>query len=111
MGKRIGRFSRRDGVGILTEHGGAVEVRAIPTREPNGELRIEAPSTEGIRKAYETKKFLSVEFRAENEFLTRGGIREIRRGMISAAAMVTSPEFDHATVEVRRKKPGLVFWL
>lgn len=101
-----------DGIGILTEHGGSIEARAIPTREANGEITIKTKATPAIREAFLTRKFMSVEFRSEKEVTTRGGVREIQRAMISAAALVRAPEYQQATAEIRKKKPrGLEVWL
>ena len=52
-----------DGVGILPEHHGTVETRAIPTREPNGEIRIAAPATPALFAAVQSgRRSMSVEF-------------------------------------------------
>ena len=93
-----------DGIGILTEHLGAMEARAVPQRENNGEIKIEAILTPNIREAFESgRKFLSVEFRSEQESRTAGGVREITRAFVSDVAMVLKPEYEMARSELRYK--------
>lgn len=100
-----------DGVGILTEHHGAVEVRAIPTREPNGEIRIAARATPGIFAAVQAgKRHLSVEFHPLAETRTAGGVREIERAMVSAASLTDRPEYAQTAAEIR-ERPEVRVWL
>lgn len=72
------------------------------------EVRISAelPNTSAGRDAAElvrtgTATGLSIEFRSESEG-TRGGVREIRRALLGAAALVDSPSHK-TTVEIREK--------
>ena len=100
-----------DGVAILAEHRGqAVLARAVPTRAIDGSLRIETPATPAILEAYETRKFFSVEFHAIAEVRTKGGVREITRALVDAAAMVKSPEYSQATAEIRARNRRK-YWL
>ena len=89
------------GIALLGEHRGAALAHAVPTREANGEIRIETPATPEILEAYATRKFFSVEFHAISEVRTKAGVREITRALVEAAAMVASPEYAQATSEVR----------
>lgn len=100
-----------DGVGILTEHRGAVETRAHPVRGRDGGLRIEADATAPIRAAVEAgRRFMSVEFRSMEERTTAGGVREVLRAFVDNAALVASPEYDTTAAEVRSQARRRV-WL
>ena len=100
-----------DGVEVLTEHRGQSEVRGQVVRERDGRLRITARATEGIREAVKAgKRFMSVEFQAVEERTTQGGVREILKALVSAAALVVSPEYDVTTAEVRKREPRRL-WL
>ena len=90
-----------DGIKILGEHLGSELGRAVPTRDPDGSLRIETRATPAILSAYETRRYFSVEFHAIREVRTKGGIREIQRALVDAAALVLSAEYSQATAEVR----------
>ena len=90
-----------DGIALLDAHGGAELARAVPTRDSDGALRISTPATPEILEAYETRRYLSVEFHAISSTVTAGGVREIRKALLDAAAMVESPEYSQATAEVR----------
>ena len=99
-----------DGINILSEHRGAGLARAVPTRDADGSIQIETRATPAILEAYATRKFFSVEFHAISEVRTKGGIREITRALVDAAALVASPEYSQATAEIRdqfRRK----YWL
>ena len=98
------------GIAILEEHRGAVLAHAVPVRDADGSLRIETPATQPILEAYETRKFFSVEFHAISEVRTKGGVREITRALVEAAAMVAHPEYSQATSEVRARSRRKV-WL
>ena len=76
----------------------------MPTRDADGSLRIETPATPAILEAYASRKFFSVEFHAISEVRTKGGVREITRALVDAAAMVASPEYTQATAEIRSKR-------
>ena len=99
-----------DGIALLSEHRGAELARAVPTRDADGSLRIETPATQPILEAYETRKFFSVEFHAISEVRTKGGVREITRALVDAAALVSSPEYSQATAEIRDRNRRKV-WL
>lgn len=95
-----------DGIAILAEHRGRELARVLPTREANGEIRIETRATDDIRRAVDVdgRRFLSVEFFAHRETLTAAGVREIERATVDAAALVPSGEYAQATAEVRSKR-------
>ncbi len=93
-----------DGIAILTEHRGRPETRAFPHRAANGELRIRAKATDAIRAAIQSgKRYMSVEFNSIEERTTSGGVREVLRAMVDAAALVSDPEYDSTAAEVRRR--------
>ena len=54
-----------------------------------------------------------MEFKSIEERTTRGGVRELLRAVVDAAALVSSPEDDvDATAEVRKKAaPRRRLWL
>ena len=93
------------GVAILTEHRGAVEARAQPIRHRDGRLTLTARATDAIRQAVEAgRKYMSVEFHSLEERTTKGGVRELLRAFVDAAALVSSPEYDTTVAEVRTKR-------
>ena len=92
-----------EGVKILGEHRGATLALTVPIRDAGGQLRIETPATPAILEAYETRRFFSVEFHALREVQTAGGVREIQRALVEAAALVTAPEYAQAVAEVRAR--------
>ena len=90
------------GIDILPEHRGQSEVKVVPERQDDGRITVRAAATDVLRKAYaEGRKYLSVEFHALREIRTQGGVREIQKAMVLAAAMVRTPEYNMATAEVR----------
>ncbi len=94
-----------DGIGLLLQHHGATETRAVPERAEHGEIRISAPATPAIFRAVQAgKRYLSVEFHAERETRTAGGVREIERALIVAAALTDDPEYHQARAEVRTRR-------
>ena len=101
-----------EGIAILAVHRSAPEVRAVPTREPNGEIRIAVRATDTIRRAVDIdgRRFMSVEFHALEERTTSGGVREVLRAVLTAAALVPNPEYDTTRAEVRRSRRTRV-WL
>ena len=102
----------QDGVAILTEHRGKVEAQGQVVRERNGRLTITARATEAIREAVKAgKRYMSVEFRSVEERTTAGGVRELLRAVVDAAALVASPEYDTTTAEVRKSAPRRRLWL
>ena len=100
-----------DGVAILPEHHAAVETRAVPERQANGEIRIAAPATPALFAAVQAgRRSMSVEFTALEEIRTAGGVREIRRAMVSAAALTDRPEYSQTSAELR-ERPEVRVWL
>ena len=94
-----------EGIGIMPEHRGQVETTTIPERAANGEIRIRAKLTTGLRQAFDSgRHWLSVEFTALEERTVKGGVREIQRAMIRGAALVPDPEYDTATAELRGRR-------
>ena len=92
-----------DGIDILPEHRAAGEVKVIPEREDDGRISIRAAATDALRRAYaEGRKYLSVEFHAVSAVHTRGGVREIQKALVLAAAMVKTPEYNMAVAEIRQ---------
>ena len=100
-----------DGVAILTEHRGREVARAVPVRGSDGSITISALATPEIRAAFAAgKRYLSAEFQALAETRTAGGIRELQRAYVGAAALVRSPEYVQARAELRakaRRRPWL----
>ena len=93
-----------NGIALLGEHHGSELARAVPTRDADGSLRIETPATAAILAAYETRRYFSVEFHALQEVRTKGGVREITRALVDAAALVASPEYPNVKAEVRARR-------
>lgn len=92
------------GVGILTAHRAAPELRAVPERRDNGEIHVEATATPEIRRAVEAgRRYMSVEFHSLRERTTKGGVREILRALVPDVALVDNPEYDTTRAEVRRR--------
>ena len=101
-----------DGVLILTEHRGKAEARGQVVRERDGRLTISARATEAIREAVKAgKRYMSVEFRSIEERTTAGGVRELLRAAVDAAALVSSPEYDSTLAEVRKSESRRRVWL
>ena len=99
-----------DGIALRSKHLGAEDARAIPTRSPNGEIRIAAPASPALVVAFnEGRKFLSIEFHALKETRSKSGVREIQQAFLPGAALVSSPEYVQAKVEVRAKRRRI--WL
>ena len=93
-----------DGIGVSTEHLGAVETRAVPTREPDGRITITAPATPAIFAAVKGgKRYMSVEFQALREVRTAAGVREIERAIVDQAALTDRPEYHQTAAEVREE--------
>ena len=94
-----------DGIGILDEHGGPEIARAYPHRDRDGRIMIRARATDAIRAAIQAgRNRMSIEFRALQERTTRGGVREVLRAMVTAAALVANPEYDTTAAEVREPR-------
>ena len=101
-----------DGVAILTEHRGPSEARGQVVRERDGRLTITARATDAIREAVGSgKRFMSVEFRSVSERETAGGVREVLRCVVDAAALVVNPEYDSTSAELRQRAPRRRLWL
>ena len=99
-----------DGIALRAEHLGAEDSRAIPTREPNGEIRIAAPASAALVAAFnEGRRFLSIEFHAVQETRSKSGVREIQQAFMPGAALVESPEYVQAGAEIRSKRRRI--WL
>ena len=95
-----------EGVGIMVEHGAQPEVRAFPHRDSMGRISVRARVTEALRTAISAgKHFMSVEFRAIDERVTKAGVREILRAYVDAAALVSNPEYDSTAAEIRTSGP------
>ena len=96
-----------DGIGILVEHRGKQEARAVPVRTARGDITIDVPATPAIVDAVRGgRNHLSVEFKPLAEIRTRGGVRELQRAFIDAAALVSEPEYAQAVAEVRSRSRG-----
>ena len=92
-----------EGVGVLTQHHGEPVARAIPTRESDGRITLRTLATDPIRRAVEGgRRFMSIEFHSLKEGRTEGGIREVLRALVPDVALVESPEYAQAGVEVRQ---------
>ena len=106
-----------EGVRILDEHRGPALTKAFPTRDAEGRIKIRARATAAIRAAVAAgKKYMSIEFRCQEERMTKGGVREVMRAFVDAAALVANPEFDTTSAEVRagaggRKPEVSTLWL
>ena len=99
------------GIAIRAKHLGVEDSRAIPAREPNGEIRIAAPASPAIVAAFEVgRKFLSIEFHALKETRSKAGVREITQAFLPGAALVEDPEYKQALAEVRARRRMKV-WL
>ena len=97
----------QQGVGILTRHRARPEVFAVPTREPDGRLRIEARATDPIRRAVEVgRRDMSIEFVSLKERQTRGGVREIHDALILRAALVPAGEYGEGLTGAEVRQGG-----
>ena len=99
-----------NGIALLAEHRGSELARAVPTRDADGSLRIETRATPAILEAFATRKYFSVEFHALQEVRTAGGVREITRALVDAAALVSTPEYLQASAEIRDRNRRK-YWL
>ena len=99
-----------EGVGVMTEHRGAIETRGHVVRDRDGRLTLTARATDKIRSAVkEGKRYMSVEFTPLQERTTKGGVREILRAFVAAAALTSKPEYDTTAAEVRKAADGAGF--
>ena len=95
------------GVGILLAHRQAPEVRAVPERQRDGRITVEARATDAIREAVESgRRYMSVEFNCLRERTTEGGVREIQAALVHHGALVFRPEYDVSRAEIRRRGGG-----
>ena len=85
----------------------------MPSREPDGRIVIETRATPEVFAAVEQggKRHLSIEFRSLRETRTAGGIREIQRAFVDAAALTTRPEYEQTMAEVRQRGRRARLWL
>ena len=93
-----------DGIALRGEHRGSELARVVPIRDVDGSLRIETRATPAILTAYKTRRYFSVEFHALAEVRTAGGVREIQRALLEAAALVPNPEYPNVRAEVRSQR-------
>ena len=98
-----------NGIRLLAEHRGRMVTRFEPLVE-GSEIRIDHPlpdTTLGREVAAEVragrKGGLSVEFYATDEARVQG-VREVRGALVDAAAVVESPAYQQARVEVRGRR-------
>ncbi|MXY17105.1 MAG: hypothetical protein F4Y57_08965 [Acidobacteria bacterium] len=92
-----------EGIAIRTRHHGPEVARAVPERDGTL-IRIAAPATAEIRAAFEEgKRRMSVEFFALDAVRTPGGVREVRRALLSGAAMTSSAEYEQTEAEIRSR--------
>ena len=105
-----------NGIRLLAEHRGRQVMRVQPTVD-GAEIRLDAPlpDTQLAREVAADirsgrKAGLSVEFHATSE-ATVAGVREVRSALVDAAAVVASPAYDQATVEVRHRTGRRRFWV
>ena len=101
-----------DGIVLNEQHNRQAPIMRVVPETRDGAVVIDAalPDTQRGRDAATmirngTFKGLSVEFRAIEERMT-GGVRDIRRAALSAAALVDSPSYGASRVEVRDRRPG-----
>ena len=100
-----------NGISILGEHRAQVALgRAVPIRGADGSLHVETRATPAILEAFETRKYFSIEFVSLREIRTGGGVREIQRALVEAAALVANPEFPDTSAEVRARRPISPWW-
>ena len=105
-----------NGIRLLAEHRGRMVGRFQPI-EDGSEIRIDYPLPDtalGREVAAEVragrKAGMSVEFFATDEAQVQG-VREVRGALVDAAAVVESPAYDQARVEVRGRAGGRRVWL
>ena len=105
-----------NGIRLLAEHRGRLVMRVQPIVE-GAAIRLDSPLPDtalGREVAGEIrsgrKAGLSVEFVATNE-ATVAGVREVRAALVDAAAVVASPAYDQARVEVRHRTGRRRWWL
>ncbi|MCY4057583.1 MAG: hypothetical protein OXG44_06250 [Gammaproteobacteria bacterium] len=100
------------GIEIRTKHLQPSEVRAMPVRQPDGRIAVAVKATPEIVSAVRGgRSSMSVEFEALREVRTAGGVREIQRAYVDAAAltMPSRAEYSQTAAEVRSRRPAV--WL
>ena len=102
----------QNGIGVKTRHGQPIELRAMPTRAPDGSIMIAAKATPAIVKAVnDGLKGMSIEFRATEASVLPSGIREITSAFMESAALAREPVYGQGQVEVREKRARRLLWL
>ena len=100
-----------EGVSLRVGHGGETEVRSLPSRLPDGTIRVSARATPAMIAAVERgDQGMSIEFYSLRESRNRSGVREIQSAFLSGAAIVKDPEYQQGRAEVRsrrRRRPWL----
>ena len=96
-----------DGIALRLQHLGPEAARALPRRDPNGELYISTPSTPEILRAIEQdgRRYLKrrIPPGADHHY-SRGRARASARVMmVTGAALVTIPVCSQATAEIRSR--------
>ena len=93
-----------DGINIKAKHGGPVEVRAVPVREPDGRITVTAPATDNMLQAYANgSRNMSVEVRVrKHNFTEYSKIREVTSAFLEGVAMEKSPEYSQTALEIRQ---------
>lgn len=102
------------GIAVLPAHHAPEESRAHPVRAANGEIRISARATPALREAVEKgSRFMSLEFHMLEQRNTAGGVREITRALMTAAALTPTPEYTQSSAEIRnlQDKEKYLRWL
>ena len=97
------------GIDIKDGHHGDSVAVAFPKRDTAGNIGVSIPLNPGLSAAFRRSgPGLSVEFVALEERSTAGGIREITKAYVDAAALVRNPEYTQAKAEIRKRR---VKWL
>ena len=101
-----------EGIGILLQHYGAPETRAVPVREAGGAIRVSVPATPAIVAAVQSgRDQMSVEFHALRETRTAGGVRAIERAFVDGATLTDNAEYPGTAAEIRDRKRRVRTWL
>ena len=95
----------------MAAHHGTPETGAVPTREADGQIRIDAPATRRLFEAVHSgRRFMSVEFFALEERTTQTDVREVQQALVRGARVSDLPEYDSTAAEIREREPVRV-WL
>lgn len=93
------------GIALKDGHNGRNLATAYPQRKQDGSLEVKVPLTKPIIETLQNgREGLSVEFIALEERTTAGGIREITKAFVEAAAFVSNPEYTQGKTEIRKRK-------